>query len=140
MVHLLSKPVHLCSKVVYFCSKISIFHVLLRVCSTIYATFWVKTQNSNARPSKLMYSIIPAKDGFPVKIHDIGSKIHEVPSIRHDIIDTEYHLRKNNIIIQNEPNFKNNQINLNVCITNNYGNFTIAHLLKTNPKRTQSAK
>ncbi len=47
-------------------------------------------------------------------------------------------LRKNNKNIQNEPNFKNNQINLNVCITNSYGNFTIAHLLKTNPKRTQN--
>ncbi len=145
VVHLLSKPAHFCSKPVHllskpahFCSKIFIFPILLRICPTIYALFWLKSQNSNTRPSKLMYSIIPAKDGFPVKIHEIGSKTHELTSIRHDIIDTKYHLRKNNFIIQNEPNFKNNQINLNVCITNSYGNFTIAHLLKTNPKRTQN--
>ncbi len=47
-------------------------------------------------------------------------------------------LYKSNLFMQNEPNFKIDQINTSTCKTNGYGNFLTFFLRKNEPKRTQN--
>ena len=47
-------------------------------------------------------------------------------------------LRKINLFIQNKPNFKNDQINVNKVLERDYENVCLHRRPKTNPKQTQS--
>jgi len=47
-------------------------------------------------------------------------------------------LYKSNLFLQNEPNFKNEQIYISPCNKSNYGNFLAFFRLKNEPKRTQN--